>query len=69
MDLYQSEKAHSRYKEWRSKQIEKDLQYVPDKLTEEKEYLRKQAEVSFKTGNKDYLPGDLRLYCYDWRGS
>ena len=45
-DVFQSETTHSRYKEWRSKQIERDLQYVPDKLTEEKEYLQNQAEVS-----------------------
>ncbi|XP_063695249.1 transient receptor potential cation channel subfamily V member 5-like isoform X2 [Bolinopsis microptera] len=44
-DVYQSETTHSRYKEWRSKQIERDLQYVPDKLTEEKEYLQNQAEI------------------------
>ena len=47
-DLYQSQTTHSRYVEWRSKQIERDLQYVPDKLTEEKEYLQNQAEVCMK---------------------
>ncbi|KAL5255648.1 hypothetical protein ACHWQZ_G011029 [Mnemiopsis leidyi] len=63
MDLYQSEKAHSRYKEWRSKQIEKDLQYVPDKLTEEKEYLRKQAEI-VRNSSSRYAQDPWNWY--DW---
>ena len=44
-DLYRSETSHSRYKQWRLNQIECDLQYVPEKMTEERDYLLNHAKV------------------------